>query len=195
MKTSSKVGATGAGAIAICLTFTPIWEGMDLVAKPDAIGTGHPLTYCNGLTSTDGKVKAGQRFTPAQCKKLLAEALPKYWAPIEPCIHVPLPDKTASSLLDASFNAGPTAVCKSPMLATMNKGDLKGGCEDFDGWYITTKNNGLRRIVPGLVNRRSGDWRKGEKQLCLEGVAEGLPKPVSFWTKLLIKLKGLSLWH
>jgi lysozyme len=171
-KTVATIGS--AGVIACCMAFTPTWEGLDLVAKKDAIGTGHPLTYCNGLTSADGTVKEGQRFTPAQCKKLLADALPKYWSKIEPCIHVALPDKTASSLLDASFNAGPVAVCRSPMLAEMNAGNLNAGCKAFDGWYITTKNGGLRKVVPGLINRRSGDFRKGEKQLCLEGVREGV---------------------
>src|SRR6266403_4085417 len=106
---------SGAGAIACCVAFTPIWEGMDSVAKRDMIGTGHPITYCNGLTSVDGKVKVGQRFTKAECDKALAEALPKYWAKIEPCIEVSLPDKTAGSLLDAAFNAGPAAICRSPM--------------------------------------------------------------------------------
>lgn len=177
-----KTGATvaGAGAIACCVAFTPTWEGTDWVAKRDAIGTGHPITYCNGLTSADGAVKVGQRFTKAECDKALAEALPKYWAKIAPCIEVPLPDKTAGSLLDASFNAGPAAVCRSPMLAKMNSGDIRGGCSAFKGWYNTTKNDGVRKQVPGLVDRRDGedygDPRLSEKGLCLQGIAEGLPK-------------------
>jgi lysozyme len=179
MKTSHKIGGGSAAVIACCVVFTPIWEGMDLVAKKDMIGTGHPLTYCNGLTSTDGKVKEGQRYTPAQCKKLLAEALPKYWSKIEPCIHVALPAKTAASLLDAGFNAGPAAVCRSPMLAKMNAGDIEGGCKAFDGWYVRSDG----KVRKGLINRRSGDARKGEKQLCLEGLTEK-PAKLSFFDKI-----------
>lgn len=165
---------SGAGAIAVCVGFTPIWEGMDSVAKRDRIGTGHPITYCNGLTSVDGKVKVGQRFTKAQCDKALAEALPRYWAKIEPCIEVNLPDKVGGSLLDASFNAGPGAVCRSPMLAKMNAGNLRAGCNAFAGWYVRSDG----QVRTGLINRRNGedhgDKRKSEKGLCLEGVASGI---------------------
>jgi len=164
----------GAGAIACCVQFTPIWEGMDSVAKRDMIGTGHPITYCNGLTSVDGKVKVGQHFTKAECDKALAEALPKYWAAIEPHIQIPLPDKTAGSLLDASFNAGPGAVIKSPMLAKMNAGDLVGGCNAFAGWYVRSDG----KVRAGLQDRRNGedhgDKRLSEKGLCLQGVREGV---------------------
>lgn len=187
MKTSQKVGAVGCGAIAVCMTFTPIWEGTDLVAKRDMIGTGNPITYCNGLTSADGAVKVGQHFTSEQCKTLLSKAMPKYWSGIEPCIKAALPVKAAASLLDAAINAGPTAVCHSPMLAKMNAGDIKGGCNAFDGWYITTKNHGVRSVVKGLVHRRSGDSRKGEKQLCLEGV----PQPGTLWEKVGINIPAL----
>lgn len=198
MKTSHKAGATGAGAIAICLTFTPIWEGMDLVAKRDMIGTGNPITYCNGMTSVDGTVMVGQRFTPEQCRALLAKALPKYWDPLEPCIKVDIPVQTAASLLDASLNAGPAAVCKSPMLAKINSGDIRGGCEAFSNWYITTKNHGARSVIPGLVNRRGGnpnEHRKTEKALCLEGLTNPpTPKYASWRDQIFSKLKG-NLFH
>jgi lysozyme len=182
MKTSHKVAAGGAGVIACCVAFTPLWEGMDTVARPDMIGTGHPMTYCYGQTDEFGKVKAGTRFTKKECDDLLAKSLPKYLAQIEPCIHVPLPDKTKASLLDAAYNAGPKAVCRSPMLKLMNEGKLREGCNAFAGWYVHSDGQ-VRR---GLVARRGGDSRKGEKQLCLEGVAEGIappPKPVkkSIW--------------
>lgn len=170
----------GAGAIAICLTFTPVWEGMDLVAKRDPIGTGHPITYCNGQTDEFGKVKAGTRFTPEQCKDLLAKSLPKYLAQINSCIKVDLPDKAEGSLLDAAYNAGGAAVCKSPMVAKMNAGDIKGGCNSFATWYIRASG----KVVKGLINRRAG-----EQRLCLEGVNEGIAKTpqvkVHLWTKLI----------
>lgn len=179
LKTSRKIGGGAAAIVACCVTFTPIWEGTDLVAKRDPIGTGHPLTYCNGLTSADGKVKNGQRFTPAQCNKLLAPTLEKYWAKIDPCIKVNLPVKTSAALLDASFNAGPAAVCRSPMLAKMNAGDIRGGCEAFVGWYVRSDG----KVRRGLVARRQGDTRKGEKQLCLEGLNEATVRK-SLWQKV-----------
>lgn len=141
-----------------------------MTASVDKIGTGHPITYCHGQTSEFGNVKAGQKFSPAQCDALLAQSMPKYLAQIEPCIHVPLPVKTEAALLDAAYNAGGAAVCRSTMLAKMNAGDLRAGCEAFSTWYVRA--SGV--VVKGLQNRR-----KGDRQLCLEGVAEGLPKPAA----------------
>jgi lysozyme len=173
MKRSHKIAAGGAAVIAACVPFTAGWEGTDLTAKVDKIGTGHPVTYCHGQTAEFGNVKVGDRFTPAQCDALLAQSMPKYLAQIEPCIHVTLPVKMEAALLDAAYNAGGAAVCRSPMLSRMNAGDLKGGCEAFGTWYIRAGGT----VVRGLQNRRNGDSRKGEKQLCLEGFAEGLSKP------------------
>lgn len=161
---------SGSAAIACCVAFTPIWEGMDSVAKVDRIGTGHPITYCYGQTDEFGKVKVGQRFTKAECDAKLAESLPHYLALIEPCIHVDLADKTMASLLDASYNAGPRAVCRSPMVAKMNARHIKAGCEAFAGWYVSS-DHVVRR---GLIGRRTGiDSRKSERQLCLEGLSDG----------------------
>jgi lysozyme len=169
MSKSDKIAAGSAGVIAIAITFTPIWEGIWTTAKVDTIGTGHPVTYCYGQTSEFGKVAAGQKFTVEECKQKLAESLPKYLAAIEPCIKVPLPSKTKAALLDAAYNAGSAAVCRSPMVAKMNAGDIRGGCAAFDGWYVRASG----RVVQGLINRRSGDkTRKGEKELCLEGLNE-----------------------
>src|ERR1700761_2104967 len=106
MKPTKKVVASVAAAgfaasvIAATVPFLKSWEGTDLVAVRDPIGTGHPLTYCNGLTSTDGSVKLGQRFTPAQCDAKLAVSLPKYLAPLQACVKVKAPIKVMAALLD-----------------------------------------------------------------------------------------------
>lgn len=166
---STAGGLAGAGCIAACVAFLPNWEGADYVAKRDAIGTGHPITYCHGQTDEFGKVKAGTRFTKEQCDDMLAVSLPKYLAPLQKCVKVALPDKTMAALLDAAYNAGPAAVCKSPMVAKMNAGDIRGGCNAFQGWYVRSDG----QVRKGLVARRSGigDGRKSERDLCLEGLA------------------------
>lgn len=181
-KAKTAVAVGGAAAIiAVTVPFLTRWEGTDLVAKRDMIGTGHPLTYCHGATPADGPVRAGQRFTPAQCDSLLAQSLPKYLTPLQACIHVALPVKTEGALLDAAYNAGPAAVCKSPMVAKMNAGQLAAGCAAFTSWYVRASG----RVVQGLINRRAD-----EKKFCLQGVAEGLPKPAqtpmpqSWWQRL-----------
>lgn len=167
-KTAAAVGT--AAVIATTTAFLPGWEGTDLVAKKDMIGTGHPVTYCHGQTDEFGKVAVGTKFTKEQCAKLLGESLPKYLIPLDKCITVPLPVHAVSSLLDAAYNAGPSAVCRSPMLAKMNAGDIRGGCEAFRGWYIRSDGQARR----GLIARRSGigDGRKSERDLCMEGLSE-----------------------
>lgn len=166
-KTATTIG--GAGAIACCVAFLPAWEGTDHVAKRDAIGTGHPITYCHGQTDEFGKVKVGTRFTDAQCDDMLAASLPKYLTPLQKCVKVDLPDKSMAALLDAAYNAGPAAVCKSSMVAKMNAGDIRGGCNAFQGWYVRSDG----QVRKGLVARRSGigDGRKSERDLCLEGLS------------------------
>lgn len=185
MKPAPRAGAGSLAVIAAATTILTVWEGTDLVAKKDMIGTGHPLTYCHGQTDEFGKVKEGQRFTPAQCKDLLAKSLPKYLTPLQACVKVQLPVKTMAALLDAAYNAGPAAVCRSPMVAKMNAGDIRGGCEAFAGWYIRSDG----QVRKGLVARRGGlpgDKRVNEKQLCLEGWVDGVekPAPLTLWQKL-----------
>ena len=178
MKTSHKAGTAGVGAILLAATFIMPWEGLWTTAQVDTIGTGHPVTYCYGETTEAGPVHAGQKFTPKECSDLLKQSLPKYWDEIAPCIHNALPDKVKASLISAAYNAGSGAVCKSPMVAKMNAGDVKGGCDAFPAWYVHASG----KLVKGLQNRR-----KGEEKLCLEGANEPLPQvQLSF----LAKLKG-----
>lgn len=183
MKTAHKAGAVGAGVILLAASFIEPWEGLWTTAKVDTIGTGRPVTACYGATRAElPDLKAGQTFTKEECDHLLRKSIPKYWKGIAPSIHVELPDKVKAALISAAYNAGPAAVAKSPMVARMNAGDLKGGCNAFATWYVRAQG----RVVKGLVNRRAG-----EKQLCLEGLSEGLSKP-SFLDKL--KLMFLSIW-
>lgn len=168
-KTKSGLTVAGAGVIACCVAFTPTWEGMKTVASRDKIGTGHPVDYCYGQTDEFGKVKVGTRFTKQECDVKLAESLPKYLDKVGPCVDVAVPVKTMAALVDASYNAGPAAVCKSPMVAKINAGNIRAGCNAFEGWYVRSAG----QVRKGLIARRSGmDARKSEKQLCLEGLSE-----------------------
>jgi lysozyme len=199
MKNSQKAGAAGAGAILLAVSFIQPWEGLWTTAKVDTIGTGEPVTVCYGATKAEiPNLKVGQKFTKKECTDLLLKSLPKYWNEIASCIHVELPDSPKAALISSSYNAGGGAVCKSPMVAKMNAGHIRGGCKAFytedaeghpTGWYIRAKG----RVVPGLVNRR-----KSEQKLCLNGANEPTAKPsspeqkIGFWTKL--KLFFLSLF-
>lgn len=173
-------GKIGAGAILCACAFIQPWEGLWTTAQVDKIGTGHPITYCYGQTNENGAVRVGQKFTPQQCSDLLAKTLPKYWTEIYPCILVELSDKPKAALISAAYNAGSSAVCHSPMVAKINAGDLKGGCEAFRGWYIRASG----KVVRGLINRRNG-----EANLCLEGITQ--PVQLTFWQKIQLWFHSL----
>lgn len=192
VKRNIAIGTGGAAVIAATVAFLPAWEGTDHIAKYDRIGTGHPLTWCHGQTSFDDPtVKPGQRFTDKECDAQLAEALPRYLNQIGPCIHRPAPIKVVSAVLDSAWNAGGARVCKSPMVARINAGDMRGACNAFDGWII--RSAGVVR--PGLIDRRAGelhgDHRKSERALCLEGVND--PKSeLYFYSSQVVRTNAVA---
>jgi lysozyme len=182
--------ATFAAVISVTAGFTPVWEGMDVVAKKDMIGTGHPMTYCYGQTDEFGKVKAGTRFTKQQCDEFLAKSLPKYLDPIVQCVKVDgLPVKVWAALTDAAYNAGPARVCKSPMVAKINAGNVAAACEAFDGWIVTSDHVVRRGLVARRAGEKHGDHRKSERALCLEGVKDSQVKRSS-WSILVDKVRS-----
>ena len=184
--TSQKIqGGAAAAVLATLVIFTPAWEGTDYVAKPDAVGTGHPITWCHGQTNadrdTDHKVKSGQRFTKQECDDELKKSLPAYLNPVAKCLHAPVPVKSMASIVDAAYNAGPARVCSSAMVKHFNAGEIKAGCNAFDGWIV----RGAGNVLPGLIARRAGelhgDKRKSERALCLEGLKEETDKSKWFY--------------
>ena len=63
--------------------------------------------------------------------------------------------------LDASYNAGTGAFCRSPMAANFRVKNWREGCLRFIGWRDTAKGAAL----PGLVTRR-----RKESALCMKGL-------------------------
>jgi len=100
----------------------------------------------------------------------LRQRMARDYAPkIERC--VPLIDEHPNAfgaMIDASYNAGPAAVCKSPMARQFNAGRLRSGCQAFVGWYTTARDRrtGARKTLPGLVKRRNA-----EASLCMKDAA------------------------
>jgi lysozyme len=161
-----------ASIVAAVVPVTTTWEGMDKVARRDAIGTGHPVTYCYGQTDEFGDVRVGQRFTKVECDLAIQKSLPKYVNGVAKCATRIFPVKVWAALVDGAYNAGIAAVCRSPMMVRMNEGDYTAGCNAFAGWYIRSDG----QVRKGLIARRSGlhgDPRTSERALCLEGVREG----------------------
>jgi lysozyme len=149
----------GAAAIALATTTIVAWEGYDSVAKQQKIDPPGVITVCQGITNYDlPGLKAGMRFTKDECATLLRTAIPKYAAPIDKCLKVPVSDNTRAALYSAAYNLGPGTVCRSSMVRKINAGDLQGGCNAL---LLYTRANG--KFLQGLLNRR-----KAERELCLK---------------------------
>lgn len=140
---------------AACAATVAVFEGCDLTAKVDTIGTGQPVTWCHG--ETIGNVKVGQRFTREECGRMLAARLPEYWAEIDRCIHVPTSDNEKIAYTSTSYNIGSAAFCRSSMARKLNAGDHEGACNAL---MLYTRARGVE--VRGLVNRRTA-----ERKICL----------------------------
>jgi lysozyme len=161
----------GAAVAALILVLTPHWEGMDLTAKPDRLANGL-LTWCIGQTTYDDKtVKPGQKFTVPECLERFKKDIPRYLAPIEKCVHVDLTDHQWSSLFDASYNAGPAAVCKSPMVNLFNAGQPDAACDAFANWHEYAGGQWRK----GLANRRRLDPKWSDRTWCKMPNAENSP--------------------
>lgn len=141
--------------MAACAALTGAFEGCDLTAKVDRIGTGHPLTWCHG--ETIGKAYAGEKFTHAECDAMLAARLPQYWTAIEPCIHVETSDNEKIAYTSTSYNIGSAGFCRSAMVRDLNAGNHSAACNAL---MLYTHASG--RFVQGLANRRAA-----ERKICL----------------------------
>jgi lysozyme len=142
----------------IASTLIAGWEGLDLVTKPDQLANGLP-TVCYGATKAEiPNLKNGDRFTKDQCIQLLADALPKYDAGIQKCIHVPMSDERHAAVVSLAYNIGVGAVCRSTFVKHLNAGD-PNACE-----YMLVFNKSMGVVRKGLVNRRNDEYKH-----CIKG--------------------------
>lgn len=125
-------------------------------------------TYCFGDTKDP---KWGHTYSRSECAQLLKTRMVRdYAVPITNCVPQladPRHLHQFAASIDAAYNAGTAAFCRSPMAASFRAGDWKGGCLKFVGWYATAElprpnglscrllNNGKWSCeLPGLVRRR-----------------------------------------
>lgn len=153
------IGLAIALAVAAVAPFTTGFEGEKHKAYLDPVKIP---TYCVGDTEN---VVWGKVYSHEECQGLLRNRLAKDYAPAVlkcvPGLADPKRLKVFEASLDAAYNAGTKAFCRSPMARRFNAGQWDSGCAAFVGWYDTAKG----RRLPGLVNRRHQ-----EAALCLEGV-------------------------
>jgi lysozyme len=158
----SKATIAIAAAVAIATPLAQQWEGYRGKAYLDPAKI---LTQCYGETRD---IDPTRIYSKDECAAKLRARLAKDYAPkLLKCIPSFIDrHKAFGAALDASYNAGPVAVCKSPMARAFNAGDYRTGCKAFAGWYVTALNRqtGVRMKLPGLVNRRNAEVAVCEKE-------------------------------
>ncbi len=175
MKPSKKVVATSVAAAIAAGTLSPHvidlsvqmfdhWEGRNYTAVHLKFDPPGVVTVCGGVTNYDiPSLKVGQKFTEAQCQKIIASLIPKYAAPIEKCVHnfTEMPDHRQAALISFVINLGPGKVCGTSIARNLNAGHVNLACNAMTQYVAA---NGRR--LQGLINRRNDPvW--GEKPWCL----------------------------
>lgn len=150
-RTAGILLACSAAAVS-CLQLTRGSEGLVLFPRADPVGI---TTGCYGETEQI-EMRA---YTPDECGAKLRKRLEYSYAPrLASC----LPELTLEgrahvfgAYLDAAYNAGPDAVCKSRMAVGLRAGNMVAAC-NFNGWFVTARDRrtGQRVQLRGLVVRR-----------------------------------------
>ena len=158
--------ASGLGLVALTATYLTVpWEDTKNVAYWDKLGK--VWTVCTGETKG---VKQGDRYTDEQCAQMLYATLEKdYRRPLQKCVrgYDGLPLSLQATLLDAAYNVGTGAICRSTAARRAEVADYAGACR-----AVTWFNKAGGKTIRGLVLRReNGDAQRiGELELCLEGL-------------------------
>lgn len=169
---SRQVAAICAAAAMVCVPLTKVSEGSRLAPYRDPANI---VTWCYG--ETHGPYK--DRYTDAECVALLKSRLAATYAPkVIECLPE-LADRSRinvfAAMLDAAYNAGPVAVCLSPMATAIRGDDIKGACSALiapytvegmrtHGWFTTARYRGPAKSMEAM--RRAGwtwtgkNWRK-----------------------------------
>ena len=130
---------------------TQRFEGYEARAEPDPVGI---LTYCYGETA---HVNPALVYSKDECAILMRVRMQKAFAPpllnCVPDFANPRNHFAFEASLDASYNAGPRAVCRSEAARNFNNGRWAAGCASFPGWYVTARGRPLK----GLVTRREDE--------------------------------------
>jgi lysozyme len=86
---------------------------------------------------------------------------------------VPLTNGMFDALVSFSYNVGVGAFGESTLLRRLRSGDYSGAAREFDRW-VHGDDNGIRRVLAGLVNRRNEE----EELFKRDGLASaGIPGP------------------
>jgi lysozyme len=152
-------GAAIAAAVMIAAPLAAEFEGYSAKVYKDPAGIP---TACYGETELV-RLDPSHIYAKTECMALLRERLRRDYAPrLLQCVPAFIDLRYQyqfGSLLDASYNAGWAAACKSRMADAFRASQWAQGCAGFDGWYVTARDRrtGQRVALKGLVNRRKAE--------------------------------------
>lgn len=156
-------------AVVMVAPHTTGFEGTKNKPYLDPVGI---RTVCNGETeNVEDRIYSNSECATMLRKRMAQDYAPKIIACV-PDFADPARLSAFSWSIDAAYNTGPRAFCKSPMAAKFNHGDWSGGCKAFKGWYVTgtakqpvkgavsctrSFDGKYHCVLPGLVARRDAE--------------------------------------
>lgn len=147
---------TLSGAFAAALALTPgilhEVEGTRYEVYTDVAGIP---TVCEGITGSD--VVPGKTYTRKECDQLLFKHIDVAKRAVDSSVRVTIPDTMRASLYSFAFNVGASGFKNSTLLKKLNRGDLRGACQEMFRWEYSTV-NGKKKWVKGLHNRRVTEY-------------------------------------
>ena len=133
------------------------FEGLKLYAYRDVVGI---WTACYGETKG---ITPGMKFSKSDCDNMLIDSLVEHEEGMWRCLKQPdaLPIETYVAGVSLTYNIGIGGFCGSTVARRFNASDIRGACDAFLMW-----DKGKGKRIKGLTVRR-----KGERALCLKGIA------------------------
>jgi lysozyme len=155
----ASVGAgLSAAALLLAAPLVMHFEGLSLDPYRDITGV---WTACYGETNVQMR-----RYTPQECKLMLADSMAKHGRAISVCMPEGLPEHVQAAMLSFGYNVGAGAFCRSTMSRKLREGDTSGACNELPKWaFVGGKDCRIEaNKCSGIVKRRAAEF-----QLCKGG--------------------------
>lgn len=139
--------AIGAAVVALATPLVMRWEGLSLTPYRDPVGIA---TLCYGETHAEMR-----KYTPEECRLMLADSLAAHGADIAACMPADIPDHQKAAALSFAYNVGASKFCASTFAKKLTARDPTA-CAELSRWVYAGD-----KVLPGLVKRRAA-----ERALC-----------------------------
>ena len=126
------------------------WESFRAKRYPDG------RQYSIGYGQNADHYKDSDEITEQQASEMLASHLHELARKIAPLIKVKITANQGAALLSLAYNIGVQNLGKSTLLKLLNSADVLGAAGQFGVWIKATI-GGVKKTLPGLINRRAAE--------------------------------------